>query len=346
MYRTAVLAIKGICPELRVGGPATSNFVPDDRFAGEREDTSRHLTFQVEDINTLEWRGVWIQDFLDFCEKEKLPVDFISTHPYPTDFALDGYGEYRGLTRYKDALKDDVQWLKQVIADSAYPDVEIHLTEWSSSPSSRDYSHDYLPEAVNILRNNLQCKGFDSLSYWVFTDIFEELGAGPAPFHGGFGLLSLCSAKKPAFHAYRMLNQLGDVELASGEGYMFTRKGERLSVILYHYPESYMDSIPMSMYPDQSRAQECQEWKEERVFEFEVRRLAPGDMYVLRELCAEDLAVVKWNEMGAPTEMTREQEELLRRQGEVLIERPLIVDKDGVLRIRWEAKAWSVAEIH
>jgi xylan 1,4-beta-xylosidase len=29
----------------------------------------------------------------------------------------------------------------------------------------------------------------NSMSYWVFTDIFEEPGPRFTPFHGGFGLL-------------------------------------------------------------------------------------------------------------------------------------------------------------
>ncbi|MCH9276064.1 hypothetical protein JS533_007230, partial [Bifidobacterium amazonense] len=47
MYAATATAIKDIDPRLRVGGPATSNFVPDARFDGEVEDFSRHLTNKV-----------------------------------------------------------------------------------------------------------------------------------------------------------------------------------------------------------------------------------------------------------------------------------------------------------
>ena len=47
-----------------------------------------------------------------------------------------------------------------------YPHAEIHLTEWSSSPSSRDCAHDMLPEASFIIESNLAASGLvDSLSY-------------------------------------------------------------------------------------------------------------------------------------------------------------------------------------
>ncbi len=53
------------------------------------------------------------------------------------------------------------------------------------------------------------------MSYWTFTDIFEENGPVPSPFHGGFGLLNFQGLRKPAFYAYQFLNRLGDVEIAS-----------------------------------------------------------------------------------------------------------------------------------
>ena len=52
LYASTVKTVKAIDPELRVGGPATSNFVPDDRFAGEKEDFSKQITHKVDDLNS------------------------------------------------------------------------------------------------------------------------------------------------------------------------------------------------------------------------------------------------------------------------------------------------------
>jgi len=51
------------------------------------------------------------------------------------------------------------------------------------------------------------------MSYWVFTDIFEEMGPRSTPFLGGFGLLNYQTIKKPAFYSYKFLNELGNTEL-------------------------------------------------------------------------------------------------------------------------------------
>jgi len=42
LYRATVTAVKAVDAGLRVGGPATSNFVPDARVAGETEDIGQH----------------------------------------------------------------------------------------------------------------------------------------------------------------------------------------------------------------------------------------------------------------------------------------------------------------
>lgn len=151
----------------------------------------------MDDLDSLQWHGVWIEDFLRFCAAENLPVDFVFCHPYPTDWALDGQGQSRGRSRSRDSLHADMTWLREAVARSAYPNAEIHLTEWSSSPSPRDCEHDWLPAADYIVKSNLDCAHLaDSLSYWVFTDIFEEGGGGPETFHGGFGLMSMHGIRK------------------------------------------------------------------------------------------------------------------------------------------------------
>lgn len=346
LYRVTSLRIKEIDPQLRVGGPTTSNFVPDSRFDGEVEDVSAQETFKVEDLDSLSWHGVWIADFLAFCEKNRLPLDFLSCHPYPTDFALDGHGISSGRTRGKNSLRQDIEWIKAALARSAYPDAEIHLTEWSSSPSSRDYSHDYLPAAAYVLRSNLQCAGLvNSLSYWTFTDIFEEEGAGPKAFHGGFGMLTLQGVKKPVYHAYRILHELGGECLGEGEGWIATRRNGRLAMAFYHYPKEIAETVPMSMYPDQRRAQAFERRGEPYRYSFTLTDLRPGDCYTLRLLKPGCEAVYFWNTMGAPGAPSREQERTLRLQGEMLEQTVCTVGNDGKLVLDFTVPPWTIGQL-
>jgi xylan 1,4-beta-xylosidase len=65
------------------------------------------------------------------------------------------------------------------------------------------------------------------MSYWVFTDIFEEPGPRFEAFHGGFGLMNLHGIRKPAYFACEYLNRLGPTELKSNDGWAPTVSSRR-----------------------------------------------------------------------------------------------------------------------
>ncbi len=52
-----------------------------------------------------------------------------------------------------------------------------------------------------------QCDGLvDVLSYWTFSDVFEEQGVVKQPFYGGYGLIAEDGLSKPAFNAFKLLH--------------------------------------------------------------------------------------------------------------------------------------------
>src|SRR5581483_11806891 len=76
-----------------------------------------------------------------------------------------------------------------------------------------------------------------SMSYWVFTDIFEEAGPRFTPFHGGFGLLNYQDIRKPAFFAYQFLNRLGPKEAESADpaSYVTTDDAGNVQVLFWDF---------------------------------------------------------------------------------------------------------------
>lgn len=187
LFEVSAEAVKSVSKNYRVGGPATAG------------------------------RG-WITETLDFTEKNKVPIDFISTHDYGVKgIGFDGDGNQKlFLDTSADAIISGVREVRQKIKESTKPNLPLHYTEWSSSYSPRDPVHDSYISAAYILSKLKGAEGFaDSLSYWTFTDIFEENGTVPSPFHGGFGLINFQGLKKPSFYAYKFLNRLGDEELVN-----------------------------------------------------------------------------------------------------------------------------------
>jgi xylan 1,4-beta-xylosidase len=346
MYRVSVEAIKAIDPQLRVGGPATSNFVPDERFDSEREDTSKHMTFE-KDLDELEWKGAWIEDFLAFTTENNLPVDFVSTHPYPTDWALDSSdsSQLKGRVREQLAPYRDCTWLKEVVSKSAYPNAEIHLTEWNSSPSPRDFTHDFVQEAVYVVKTNLQLIGLvDSLSYWTFTDVFEESGAGPEYFHGGFGMINYQTIAKPAFHAYRFLNQLGSTMLYKDDDCAVTKTDDgRIVAVAYNYPAA-MNGMTIDCCDGVSRepayADRAKGEPIAKTFQFD--GLAGSRFEVELFDRNNGSAFDAYEALGMPVDMTLAECDLLREKS-FATKKTIVTAADGVIEL--ELDPWAMALI-
>lgn len=340
LYKEAARAIKSVDASLRVGGPATSNFVTDTRFDGETYDKNKSVFYPQDQINRQQWKGVWIEDFLNYCAQESLPVDFISTHPYPTDYALDPEtGRGKDAIRYVHSLHDDITWLQGTLAKSKYPDAEIHLTEWSTSPNSRDVMHDLLPPAAYIIKGSLDCIGMaHSLMYWTFTDIFEEKGGGEEIFHGGFGLINFQGIVKPSFHAFRMLNALGNEKLYYDEPLFVSRDSQtgRLTALAFNYPVEFESHVPAAR--DAGTFMQASS----RPLDLQLQGLTPGAVFEIETLDHQHGNVYEdYVRMGRPHSPTREQTAALKRLAWATQKEYVTVGADGTLTLRRELTPWS-----
>ncbi len=349
LYKVSAEVIKAIDPRLMVGGPSTSNFVPDARFDGETEDLTQHkAATSAKDLDDLEWKPVWFESFLSYCTENNLPVDFVSTHPYPTDWAFDEHGTGQKLTRGVNATARDLAVLRELIDASDFPKAEIHLTEWSSSSSPRDYTHDYLQAATFVAKANVDSIGcVDSLSYWTFTDVFEESGAGDTAFHGGFGMVNFQGIPKPTFHTYRLLNTLGNEVLAHTKSGIITRNSEngKISALAYHYPPEVMQTIPGS-YENRDIAEATLATGSPEEFILQLEGLEPDSEFVLEVVDQEHGdAMSAWKKMGSPEPLSREQTTHLRNVAHATLMQSLKANKNGELKIFQTLNPWALISL-
>ena len=216
LYAHTVRAIKAVDKTYRVGGPATAGYG-------------------------------WIQETLDYCRQNDVPIDFIATHAYG---AMEGFldEQGRGKTMLAPSPSSVVNGLPEVIGairSSPWPNLPVQVTEWGPSYSPRDPVHDSYFCAAWILHRLRQLPpGVQAMSYWTFSDQFEEPGPPTTPFHGGFGLLNVQGLPKSAFFAYRFLNELGDTELACDDANVWACRNERgaVQVLLWDYTHPKQDS--------------------------------------------------------------------------------------------------------
>ncbi|MDF7799259.1 hypothetical protein P4C99_07270 [Pontiellaceae bacterium B1224] len=349
LYRVSANVIKAIDSRLMVGGPSTSNFVPDARFDGEVEDLTQHKAVtNAADLDSLDWKPVWLEDFLAFCTENQLPVDFVTTHPYPTDWAFDEHGTGQKLTRGVGATPKDLKLLREIMDASAFPNAEIHLTEWSSSSSPRDFTHDYLQAATFVAKANVDSIGYvDSLSYWTFTDVFEESGAGDTAFHGGFGMINFQGITKPTFHTYRLLNTLGTEVLEHTDSGIITRDPTtgKISALAYHYPSEVTQTIPGS-YESRAIAEETLATGSPEEFEFELAGLPAGAPLMLEVVDRNHGDVLSaWKKMGSPEPLSREQTSHLKTAAKATRKETYSADEAGRFKLTLTIDPWSLVSL-
>jgi xylan 1,4-beta-xylosidase len=203
LYRSTAEALKRVHPNLRVGGPVSA-------------------------------KSQWIDEFMAFC-KQGAPVDFVSTHQYPTDaLGSESTSTLEQLAKApRTIMCDQARAAREGIG--ALP---LYYTEWSVTSNPRDPLHDQAYAAAYAVRTALEWVGIvDGSSWWTFTDIFAENYFPAAPFHGGFGLLNIDGVAKPVYRAFQLLHELGE-ELLRVEGDHPTvscwvaRRGARVDVVL------------------------------------------------------------------------------------------------------------------
>ncbi|WP_448316627.1 GH39 family glycosyl hydrolase [Streptomyces sp. CO7] len=207
LYEVTALAVKDVDAELQVGGPSLAPGYQDE----------------------------WILRFADFVEGRDLPIDFVSRHAYASGPEQHvPFGTHQTLMPAS-ALLDQFGAPRRQLAGTGLGDLPVHITEFNSSYRPDNPIHDTAFHAAYlapVLANGGDHA--DSFSYWTFSDVFEETGIPTAPFHGGFGLLTHRQIKKPTYHLYAFMAEMGAHVLARDEDHLVTRHDDgRVTVLAW-----------------------------------------------------------------------------------------------------------------
>ena len=282
MYNIAANSVKKVSYELKVGGPATAG-------------------------------NAWIDDFIDYCDKNNVPLDFISTHTYGVKGFFDEFGVKKlRLNPDGNCMVMDVSRIRKQIHDSGKDGMELHYTEFNTSFSSHDLIHDTYQNATYILNTIRQShENVTSMSYWTFTDIFEEGGPVRDALHGGFGLLNWHGIRKPTFYAYSFLNKLYTKELSNLDKSSWVTKDEKgnYAALIYDFTmpqysnKDSNNSFFIKQQPDESKGK----------IKFQINGIEKGNyilyLYKVGYMNGDINSV--YIDMGRPSQLSISQEEAL-----------------------------------
>jgi xylan 1,4-beta-xylosidase len=294
LYAHTARDLKASGARLRVGGPATA-------------------------------QAAWVADFLRYAAAHDLPVDFVSSHVYADDPPKAVFGTAAAVSRDTLVCRA-VHDLRAQIASSAYPRLPLIVSEYNASYKNDPDVTDSVfmgPWLADTIR---QCAGaVDMMSYWTFSDVFEEKGVIRTPFYGGFGLIAEHGILKPGFHAFALLHKLGDEQLANAShSALVTRRADGTLVIAlwnYHDPEPFDPGNPTMLSREEVvreahlplAAQTIPTPPPPNPIRLRIAGLPPSPHFTLWRLDTEHGdARGAFQDMGSPASPTSEQIERLR----------------------------------
>ena len=138
----------------------------------------------------------------------------------------------------------------------------------------------------------------DMMSFWTFSDVFEEGGPAPRPFEGAFGLRAKGGINKPSYYAFALLHELGDRRVANPSTNVIVteRKDNTLVIAVWNLVDPEDSGGPKTM--------KFQFLKVPQNAEISIRRVDDEHGNVLPKYAA----------MGKPLDPTEAQVEQLNRE--------------------------------
>ena len=207
LYEHTARDLKAVSPRLRVGGPATA-------------------------------AAQWVDIFLAYVKAHDVPIDFVSSHGYADELVENMFPDDPGVPR--DTPQDErvalgIRKVRGQMDKAGYKALPLFWTEWNVQGSSQARDTTFVgPAVANTIR---QCDGMvQEMSFWTFSDVFEEGGPSEKPLRGDFGLRAMYGIDKPSFYGFGLLHKLGDTRLkADAKDLLVTRAKDGSLVVAAWY---------------------------------------------------------------------------------------------------------------
>ncbi len=218
LYDHTALALKAVDKRLRVGGPSTA-------------------------------QAAWVAEFIRHCREKNIPFDFASTHVYGNDTADNVFGTNEAIPRNKMVCRA-VKKVHEEIKASGAPNTPLIWSEFNAAYDNTTEVTDSTYMGPWLAGMISQCDGLvDIMSYWSFSDVFEEGGPVKMPFYGGFGLVAAGGLPKPAYNSFKLLHELGDQRIAVNSDHVLaTRRPDGTLVV------AVWDYAPSGLQQDADKA--------------------------------------------------------------------------------------------
>ena len=191
----------------------------------------------------------WLNWFVATAVKKNAPPDFVSSHLYPTDPHIpqdrDGFGDAIAGAAATVASAATAAGLKQ--------DVPLLITEFNCGLGIKCADAPFAASFVahQLVVGQALAGKVPFLSYWTFSDIFEEQGQVASEFSQAFGARSIHGVAKPVYRGMQLLRMLFATRApaisSGGEDenidVVVTTEGTSVATLIVNHPGARPDDL-------------------------------------------------------------------------------------------------------
>lgn len=232
----------------------------------------------------------WIPELIQYCADHGVPLDFVSTHVYPNDPQRYIFGKDNAYP-FEQVIPRGVEHVKRQVESSKMPHLPVWITEWSSQNPA--FIADTLKNCVGLA---------EAMSYWTFSNVFEEGGVPSGVFNDVFGMLDQWGIARPSFHAFALLHKLGESLLSADAGpILATKRADgSVAILLWNLIPASAGGLangnPVGATGGRNEAKGAS-----KEFRLKLAGLGGGARVAVRQVNGQTgTAIPKWREMGSP----------------------------------------------
>ena len=232
----------------------------------------------------------WIPDLIQYCSEQGVPLDFVSTHVYPDDPQKYIFGQDH-LYSFEQVIPRGVEHVKKQVEASRMPHLPLWITEWSSQNPA--FIADTIKNCIGLA---------EAMSYWTFSNVFEEGGVPGGIFNSTFGMLDQWGIARPSLHAFVLLHKLGDSLLETGsDPVLATRRPDgSVAILLWNLIPAQAGGVANGN-PAGASGGANESKGAVKPFHLKLAGLAGSAKVSISQVNGQvGTAIPKWREMGSP----------------------------------------------
>ncbi len=167
----------------------------------------------------------FLNGFYKRCAEDRCIPDFCSyiLFTYTDQYHWEN-GVVRGTAEKERSTRLQLDKICRLMDFTGVGSSKVYFTESNNTIANRDYLNDSCFRAAFFANETMQVHDRAYLlCVMAGTDWISSYLDSGAVVHGGIGLLTKDTIRKPAYFAIEFLNRLGSVVIAAGDGYLLTR---------------------------------------------------------------------------------------------------------------------------